>query len=169
MAASTQTQIDSAAQAWIKLVLKAKSIELQRMLVRREAWQITAELNSGDKASYFLRIDRDALRGEPGTRGLKRESDLMRCLAEHSQIPIPKVLAWSDEHCIAIQSFVSGRADLNNAAPEEQHSVMQHFMDILAEMHQIDVDQFNLEGFELPSTAEEHSLIELDAVDSQVD
>ena len=165
-----QIQIDPAAQAWVQKVLDAKHIELNRMVVRREAWRIDATPSKGgDKQCYFLRIDRDGLRGNAGPHGLRREAGLIRHLSEHTSIPTQKVLAWSDEHCIAIQSFEPGRADLHNVTREEQHSVMSEFMDIMAEMHCIDVHALTLEGFEIPTTPEAHSLMELDAIDSQID
>lgn len=170
VANNDETQIDPAAQAWIKQALDAKSIELNRMVVRREAWRIDAvPRDGGDVQHYFLRIDRDALRGQAGPRGLQRETGLIRYLSQNTSLPTQKIIAWSDEHCIAIQSFEPGRADLHNAPREEQHEVMCEFMDIMAQMHCIDVNALNLDGFEIPPTAEAHSLMELDAVDSQID
>lgn len=165
-----QKGISAAAQSWVKQALNAEEITLTRMVVRREAWRIDAKLrNGGNKETYFLRIDRDALQGDAGPRGLKRETGLIRHLSEHTDIPTQKIRAWSDEHCIAIQSFEPGRADLHNAPREEQHAVMCEFMDIMADMHCINIQQLDLEGFEIPPTPEAHSLMELEAVDSRID
>lgn len=77
--------------------------------------------------------------------------------------------AWSDEHGIAIQSFEPGRADLNSTSRSEQDRVLRDFMDIMAELHCIDVESLALEEFDIPPTPEAHSLMELDAVDSGLD
>lgn len=46
-----QIQIDPAAQAWVQKVLDAKHIELNRMVVRREAWRIDATPSKGVTSS----------------------------------------------------------------------------------------------------------------------
>ena len=160
-----QAAFPSAAVAWIEQQLGGRVAALERMVVRREAWRADIERDDGSVQPVFLRIDRELAAGRPYPRNLARESALIRHLAGHDDIPTQQLHAWSPEHCVAIQSFEPGRADLNNASRAEQHDVMLHFMEIMAAMHRLDVRTMDLPQFEMPATPEDHSLLELRAVD----
>jgi aminoglycoside phosphotransferase (APT) family kinase protein len=149
---------------WIEQVGGGPVSTPERMVVRREAWRAQLAAPGGPR-DLFLRIDRASAAGKPYSRNLSRETSLISWLASSTTIPTQKILGWNDEHCVAIQSFEPGRADLNNAPREEQHAVMLHFMEILADLHRIDVHALDLPGFEMPATPEEHSLLELRAVE----
>ena len=125
---SEQTAFPSTAVTWIEQQLGGRVTALERMVVRREAWRADIERGDGSVQPVFLRIDRELAAGRPYPRNLARESALIRHLAAHSDIPTQQLHAWSPEHCVAIQSFEPGRADLNNASRAEQHDVMLHFM-----------------------------------------
>jgi aminoglycoside phosphotransferase (APT) family kinase protein len=155
----------SGALPWIEARTGGKIVALKRLVVRREAWRADIDQGDGTTRPWFLRIDRESAAGKPYSRNLKREAGLIRYLCENTTIPTQKIKAWNDEFCVAIQSFEPGRADLHNAPRAEQHDVMMHFMDIMAEMHRIDVNTLDLEEFELPQTPEDHSLLELRAVE----
>ena len=162
---ATDAAFPPAALAWIEQQLGGRVVGLERMVVRREAWRADIERGDGSVQPVFLRIDRELAAGRPYPRNLARESALIRHLAGHDDIPTQQLHAWSPEHCVAIQSFERGRADLNNASRAEQHDVMLHFMEIMAAMHCLDVRAMDLPQFEMPETPEEHSLLELRAVD----
>jgi aminoglycoside phosphotransferase (APT) family kinase protein len=149
---------------WIEAKGGGTITALARMVVRREAWRADIVTPAGPGA-LFLRIDRASAAGKPYPRNLARETALIRWLSAHTSIPTQKILGWDSAHCVAIQSFEPGRADLDTAPREEQHAVMLHFMEILAELHRIDVGSLDLPGFEIPATPEEHSLLELRAVE----
>ena len=153
-----------AALPWIEQVGGGPLASLTRMVVRREAWRGEIVAPGGPR-ELFVRIDRASASGKPYSRNLARETALIRWLSANSAIPTQKILGWNDAHCVALQSFEPGRADLNNAPREEQHAVMLHFMEILAELHRIDAHALDLPGFEMPATPEEHSLLELRAVE----
>lgn len=158
-------EFPAGALPWIERELGGRIVELRRMVVRREAWCVSIDDGSGVPRPYFLRIDRDSAAGKAYSRDLERETGLIRHLSAHTAIPTQKIHGWNGDYCVAIQSFEPGRADLHHAPRAEQHDVMMHFMDIMAEMHRIDVHGLDLAGFELPPSAEEHALMELRAVD----
>ncbi|MBW2422880.1 MAG: phosphotransferase [Deltaproteobacteria bacterium] len=94
---------------------------------------------------------------------------MIRHLCAKTEIPTQKILGWSDEYQIAIQSMEPGRADLCHTSREEQHAVMSEFMDIMAKMHMVDIDAIDVAGFDVPPTAEAHSLQELESVEGLID
>jgi aminoglycoside phosphotransferase (APT) family kinase protein len=155
----------AAALPWIEHATGGRILDLTRMVVRREAWRVTVDDGSGTPQAWFLRIDRQIAGGKQYPRDLARETELIRFLHANTGIPTQRILGWNGEHAVAIQSFEPGRADLHNASRAEQHDVMMHFMDIMAEMHSLDVHRLALPRFEIPPTPEEHSLMELRAVE----
>lgn len=160
----TGLHFPAAVLPWIEQVAGAPVQALSRMVVRREAWR--AEIGrEGATQPLFLRIDRASAAGKPYPRNLERETALIQWLAGNTGIPTQRILGWNADHCVAIQSFEPGRAELHTAPRAEQHAVMLHFMEILAELHRIDVHALALPGFEIPPTPQEHSLMELRAVE----
>jgi aminoglycoside phosphotransferase (APT) family kinase protein len=157
------------AREWIGKELGGRVIGLKRGVARREAYAAEIEHDDGRATQAFIRIDRAALKGDPGARSLKREAELIRYLCAKSEIPTQKILGWSDEFQIAIQSMEPGRADLCHASHDEQHSVMNEFMGIMAKMHMIDIESIDVAGFDVPPTAEAHSLQELESVEGLID
>ncbi len=169
MTIQQQTELDPQAIAWLKQRMDARELKLTRLVVRREAWQADVLTHAGGRERYFLRIDRDARAGKPGRRGLKRETGLIRFLQEQTSIPCQHIVDWSDEHCIAIQSFEPGSAALHTEPREVRQRVLGQFVDILADMHSIDTRSLEIPEFRYPATPEEHSLLELAAVDTATD
>ena len=147
---------------WVAQVTGHEVVRAFRHTARREAWVIETEGQSGKP--YFLRIDRGLASGRPSTRNLRRESALISVLDRHD-VAAQKVVAWSDEYCAALQSWVTGEAELNRADPTLRAKVMNHLMEVLAKLHAIDVESLDLPEFERPRTPLDHSLLELEAIE----
>jgi aminoglycoside phosphotransferase (APT) family kinase protein len=58
---------------------------------------------------------------------------------------------------------VPGSADLSTLDPAQRTRTMEHFVDALARLHRLDVDELHLPGFARPTTPEEHARLDLDA------
>jgi aminoglycoside phosphotransferase (APT) family kinase protein len=144
-----------------------KVVSLERHVARREAWLVDIALADGRTEEGFLRIDRGAIRGAHSTRGLARETVLLKAL-EDTEVPSQRILGWNEELQLALQQRVRGAAELNRADRNQQHAVMIDFMDVLARLHNLDAASMELPGFEWPETPEEHSFLELRAVESSV-
>ena len=102
---------------WIARTAGGAVSSVSRMLVRREAWRAEVASPAGP-TPVFLRIDRASAAGKPYPRNLSRETALIRWLAANTDIPTQTILGWDEAHCVAIQSFEPGRADLDNAPRE---------------------------------------------------
>jgi aminoglycoside phosphotransferase (APT) family kinase protein len=150
--------------AWVAATVNGTVERATRSPARREGWQIDVRGADGAAQRYFLRVDRDLAEGRGSKRNLRRETGLIRVLADHS-IPAQRIIGWNDRHAAALQSWVEGRAELNQAEPQLRQRVMREFMEIVARMHRIDIAQLSLPEFVRPCTAAEHSLIELAAVE----
>ncbi|HLG90478.1 MAG TPA: phosphotransferase [Alphaproteobacteria bacterium] len=145
---------------WVALVTKRKVTGAHRHTARREAWVIETEGSS----RYFLRIDRLFASGRKSTRNLGRETALIHALWSRG-IPTQRILGWEPNHCAALQSWVSGEAELNHADPALRDKVMDHLMEVLAKLHAIDAADFDLQELVRPRTPLDHSLLELEAIE----
>jgi aminoglycoside phosphotransferase (APT) family kinase protein len=161
---STNNDLSADLLAWVADTVGGTIVQTARSPARREGWQIDVRNSSGATEHYFLRIDRALAEGQGSKRNLRREAGLIRAL-DRCGIPAQKIIGWNDKHCAALQSFVSGRAELNTAEPALQKRVMLEFMEIVARMHRVDIDSLDLAEFVKPTTAAEHSLLELAAVE----
>lgn len=150
---------------WVQQTTGADVVDCVRHNARREAWQIEIRKPDGSGGRVFLRIDRALAQGAGSPRNLRRETGLIRALAQHG-IPAQTILGWNEEHCAALQSWVEGQADLSRAGPARQHRIMLEFMEVLARLHRIDIDALQLSEFVRPETAAQHSLLELAAVEA---
>ena len=161
---TTNNDLPESLLTWVAQTVGGSIVQTTRSPARREGWQIDARQADGTEQRFFLRIDRALAEGQGSKRNLRREAGLIRVL-DRCGIPAQKIIAWNDQHCAALQSWVSGRAELNTAEPALQKRVMLEFMEIVARLHRIDIDKLDLVEFVKPLTAAEHSLLELAAVE----
>src|SRR4051812_27141503 len=99
---------------WVAATAGRPVVSAHRHGSRRGAWVVETALPGGGSAPLFLRIDRALAGGQISTRNLRRETALIAALDRHG-IPAQKVLGWNDGHCAALQSWVTGKAELNRA------------------------------------------------------
>lgn len=164
---SENNELAASLLEWVAQTTQTQVMRATRHNARREAWHIETRDDRGEPVNFFLRIDRAYAQGQRSRRHLKRETALIRALADYS-IPAQRIVGWNEEHACALQSWVTGRAELNRETRESQQAVMLAFMETLAHLHRIDIDQLDLPDFEKPASALEHSLLELDAVENSV-
>jgi len=164
-AMSEMNQLPADLLAWVGQTTDATVTRCTRHNARREAWHIEARNARGESLDYFLRIDRAAAQGHSSRRNLQRETALIRALEQHG-IPSQRILGWNDSHASALQSWVTGRAELNREPAPRRHAVLLEFMEILARLHRIGLDELDLPDFERPVDAADHALLELAAVEN---
>ncbi len=135
---------------------------LERHVARREAWIVDVQSGGGSTLEGFLRIDRNPREGAHVS--LRREANICRVLRPLG-IPVPELLAWNEEHHAALFSREPGRADIDALEdPLQQRSVMEDFIDIIARLHQLDVEALALDDLlgEKPDTPARCALDDVD-------
>lgn len=147
---------------WLVRSVNGREItRLERHLAKREAWAVDMTLRDGAALKGFLRLDRHPQAGDPWP--LSREVEIVKALA-NSPVPVPRVHASGGPLDAVLFERVPGRADLQNASLEQQRPVMEHFMDILADWHALDVDTLPLPPMPRPKTAYDCALSEMELV-----
>ena len=140
---------------WLCKVGNGEITRLERHTARREAWVVDVKDSAGRVAEGFLRLERTPIPGNPWS--LARETRIVETLRD-SRVPVPRVLAQNDVLACTLFERVRGRSDLQNAPPDQQRSVMEHFFDIVADLHTTDIERFPQVEFPRPTSVRDCAL-----------
>jgi aminoglycoside phosphotransferase (APT) family kinase protein len=145
--------------AWIEDALGGKIVRAERQPRWRPAWFLDLERDGAIVPLYF-RGDRGE--ADHGVYGLEHEMRVLGVLEAHG-IPVPHVHGLCPAPRGIVMERAPGRANLATAADDaERRAVLDHYMELLARMHAIDVGAFEAAGLAPPQSAEERSLLDFD-------
>ena len=147
---------------WIAEAGGGRITHLKRHIARREAWVVDVTRPDGSVGEYFLRLDREG--DGSGTHSVKSEAKVQTALVE-TGMKVPAICAWNEDLQAALHERMPGRADLDNAEPEEQASVLEDFIQQLVLLHLLDPDSLGLDHMPIPTTSAECALGEIDFVE----
>ena len=151
---------------WVAAQGQGDISRLERHIARREAWVVDVRRGDGTILEGFLRIDRNPSEGS--NVSLRREAHICDALRPLS-IPVPALLAWNEEYHAALFSREAGRADIHALDDQQQQrSVMENFIDIIARLHQLETAELGLDEV-LGSQPDTPARCALDDVDHQLD
>ncbi len=146
---------------WLAHVGGGEVTRLERHTARREAWLVDVTGSTGGSVEGFLRLERTPNADNPWSLG--HETRIVEALRD-TKVPVPRVLARNDALACTLFERVRGRSDLHNAPPHQQRPVLEHFFDIVADLHNIDIDRFPPSEFPRPASARDCALREMDLV-----
>jgi aminoglycoside phosphotransferase (APT) family kinase protein len=146
---------------WLAQVGGGAVTRLERHAARREALVVDITQPQGAVVEGFLRLERTQIPGDPWS--LKRETQIVEALSG-TAVPVPRVLARDDALACTLFERVAGHSDLPNMPVQQQHPVMENFIDIVAELHRLDIERFPAAQFPRPATTRDLALGELDLV-----
>ncbi|MBW8827180.1 MAG: phosphotransferase [Acidobacteria bacterium] len=128
--------------------------------------------SGGSRESYFVDVARPGgevvealLRVEAGGSftgteiNVSKEAVVYRALGS-AGVRVPKVYGLAPGGAAVLLERVAGRGDLGET-PEEQHDTWVDFVDVIADMHNVDVEKADLPGFPRPTTPEDHARLDL--------
>ena len=145
--------------AWIERTLGGRIVRAERQPRWRPAWFLDLERDGAIVPLYF-RGDRG--QADHGVYALEHEWRVLGVLEAHG-IPVPHVHAFCPDPRGIVMDRAAGRANLATAASEdERRAVLDHYLELLARMHAIDVAAFEAIGLARPATAEQLGLLDFD-------
>lgn len=135
-------------------------LSLERQPRWRKAWYATVD-KDGDQIPLFIRSDKQ-LDTEPFP-GLQREAGILQTL-EQCGLPVPHVYGYCEDPEAIVMERVAGERDVSLAESDQQrHQLACDYMEIMAQMHSLDVSPFVAQGITMPETAEEVALAYINA------
>lgn len=121
----------------------------------RPAWFLDLE-RAGERVPIYFRGERGL--ADPGVYPLEHEMGVLQAL-EAAGIPVPHVYGFCPDPRGIVMACSPGRANLATAESEaERESVLDHYVEILADMHRLDTKPFEQLGLYRPTTAGELGL-----------
>ncbi|MEM9174853.1 MAG: phosphotransferase [Myxococcota bacterium] len=149
---------------WIEARLGGRIVRRERQGREsggRYAWFVDLE-KDGTLQKTYVRGTRDASFSYVDVYSTRREAEILRVLHREG-VPVPEVLAFHDDPQAAVLAHVEGEDNYNLCTdPTERDSILEHFLEILAQLHAVDVSLFEKAGVLLPRTPEEVALNDLD-------
>ena len=143
--------------AWVEATLAGELVRHERQPRWRPAWNLDVE-----RGGRVLPLHFRGARIERGVYPLSRERDVL-VLLERQGIPVPHVYGFCPDPEGILMDRAPGRANLKTAADAgERDSVQRHYMELLAQMHGIDVALCESIGMQRPRSAEELARGDLD-------
>ncbi len=144
---------------WVEKELGARIVSFTRQARWRPAFFLELD-REGEKLSIYLRGERGDL--DHGVYPLEHESGVLQVL-EAEGLPVPHVYGFCPDPKFIMMDKSPGRANLATAESErERVDVLNHYMDLLADMHSIDPKRFEQLGLERPKGAEALGFGDLD-------
>jgi aminoglycoside phosphotransferase (APT) family kinase protein len=141
--------------AYVEKTLGGKIVRARVHPRWRPAYYLDVEVD-GDIVPLYFRGDRGHL--DHGVYPLDHEYRVLTALEKHG-IPVPHVYGFCEDPRGIVMARIEGRPDLSTAeSPEEAQTLLDEFIDIMARMHQIDVNELGELGIKLPQSAEEMAL-----------
>ncbi len=127
----------------------------------RFAWFVDLEIDGKTRKTY-VRGTRDESFSYTRIYSTRREAKILEVLHREG-IRVPEVLAFHEDPQAAVLGHVEGRDDFNNVKDEaERESILESFLELLAELHSVDARKFDAIGLRIPATPEELALHDLD-------
>lgn len=144
---------------WVERELGVRIVSFERQARWRPAFFIETE-RDGEPLSLYLRGDRGEL--DHGIYPLEHESRVLQVM-EAEGLPVPHIHGVIPDPKMIVMDRMPGRHDLSTAESEEERvSVLNHYVDLLADLHAIDPKRFEEIGIERPKGPEALGFADLD-------
>ena len=146
--------------AWIERELGGSVVRAERQPRWRPAWLLNLERDGETLPLYFrgARVEVD-----DGAAALGYEMRIFEVLAAHD-IPVPRIYGLCPDPSGIVMERCAGRANLASARDDaEREAVVDHYIEILARVHRIDVAAFEAVGLHRPKDSEELALADFDS------
>jgi aminoglycoside phosphotransferase (APT) family kinase protein len=141
-------------RAWLEAEL-GTVVTMERQARWRPAWFATVKRADGAELPLYVRGAREGL---ANTSELAEEAAMLRVLEAHG-VPCAHVYGMIDEPEAIVMDALPGRANLGTAGSEaEQRAVLDHYIEILTQVHGIDPAAFVAEGLRMPEGAADVAL-----------
>jgi aminoglycoside phosphotransferase (APT) family kinase protein len=144
--------------AWIESELGGRVVDFERQERWRPAFFVDFERN-GERLPLYFRGVRPEI--AEGAAAIAHEARVLQEL-ERGGIPVPHVYGVCPEPYGIVMERSPGRANLASSdSTAEREAVLDHYVEILARMHALDVGPFEAMGIERPASARELGLCDL--------
>lgn len=154
--------MDDALRSWVEDTVGGRIVGAVRPPVggSRELYFVDVEQPDGSVLALVVRCEAGG--SFAGTEVSPAKEAVVYRALEHTAVPVPRVFALATDGAVLVMERVAGDGDLSVLDPDARAATMRSFVDGLAALHTLDVEELSLPGFALPRTAEEHARLDLE-------
>lgn len=143
---------------WTEKLLSARIVSFERQPRWRPAFFVEA-VRDGETIPLYLRGERGDL--DHGAYPFEHEAKVLQVM-ESEGLPVPHIYGICPDPKMIVMDKMPGRHDLSTAESEQERvSVLNHYMDLLADLHAIDPARFEEIGVEKPKDARAAALADM--------
>ena len=132
--------------AWIAANLGGEVTAVSRQARWRPAWFVDVRLRDGADLHLYVRGERTDM---APIFALEHEWHIQQLLYDNN-IPVPRVYGFCEHPKAIVMERVYGSVDFRDHTDDERDSVMEHYAEILARMHSLELAPFVRMGVEQP-------------------
>ncbi len=153
--------MNDAVRRWVEATVGGSIVDERRPAIggSRAVFLVDVERTDGTRLPLVVRGE-----GEGSFTGtevsLAREAVVYRALAR-APVPTPDLVACSADGTILLLERVAGTPELPPVGTEERAETMRSFVDAIATLHGLDVEELDLPDFAVPQTPAEHARLDL--------
>ena len=153
--------MDAGVRAWIEATTGARLVSSVRAPAggSRELHFVDVVDADGRTTSLVLRCEAGG--SFTGTEISPAKEAVVYGALEPTDVPVPHVVALAPDDAALLMERVPGTSDMSRLDADAHAAVMRSFVDVLAALHNLDVDELSLPGFARPETAEDHARLDL--------
>lgn len=149
---------EAAMRAWTEKCVGGRIVACERQPRWRPAWFLEVD-RDGEHLALYFRGDRGI--SDATVYALEHEMTCLEVL-EAEGVPVPHVYGFCPEPRGILMDRSPGRADLSTARDaKEARAVQRHYMEILAQIHALDIEPFVRAGLEAPSDPDQLALADI--------
>lgn len=135
-----QIASDAALTESLRRHLGIEAIQIRRQLRWRPTWFVDAQ-RGGERIDVVVRGER----GDAEVFPLSHEVKFHRRVAE-AGLAVPAVHGWLDDLQAVVLERVPGKPDFNGVAGDERDTVVDEYLQFLAQLHAMDPEPFLADG-----------------------
>ena len=136
---------------WMEETLGGKIVRRERQGREsggRFAWFVDLDVG-GELQKTYVRGTRDRSFAYTRVYSTRREAEILRVLHREGVL-VPEVLAFHEDPQAAVLRHVEGRDNFNLVTdPVERDAIAEHFLELLAQLHAVDVRCFEAAGLRI--------------------
>jgi aminoglycoside phosphotransferase (APT) family kinase protein len=150
-----------AVRRWVEATVGGSIVAERRPPIggSRAVFLVDIERADGTRLPLVVRCE-----GEGSFTGtevsLAREALVYRALAR-TPVPTPDVVACSDDGTVLLLERLAGTSELSPIGTEERNETMRSFVDAIATLHALDIEELDLADFTVPRTPADHARLDL--------
>src|SRR5215211_8103245 len=149
--------VDDGLRAWVEATTDGRIVGATRAPSGGSRELHFLDVVDGDGRTIPLVLRCEAGGSFTGTEISPAKEAIVYRALEPTDVPVPHLVGLVPDDAALLMERVPGTSDMSTLDADARADVMRSFVDVLAVLHNIDVDTLTLPGFPRPRTPDDHA------------